>query len=379
MTDNGGRHRCQRRAFIAGGASRWSGSCRYLTALIAVWLAWDTFSKRGPTITISFETAAGLTAGQSQLKYRNVVMGTVKTITVAPDLSQGARDGGDGARGRAAADRQDDLLGGQAAALRRQRHRPRHAAVRLLHRHAADRPRRASRSATSSASRIRRSSRRRPRAPPSCWRASGWARSAWARRSSSAISRSAPCSAGTSATWPATSPSTPSCARRTTSTCTRIRPSGTPRACRSSSPPTASTCSRIAPGAAAGRHRLRYAARIRSPRSRGAAIRFPLYASQEVAQVGGLRPSAAARVEFHRSVAGLSVGADVTLYGLKIGEVTEVGLVYDPKQDRIVAPVHYRIEADRITGISAAQGLPRARSPRRWSSAGCAPPCRRRA
>lgn len=59
-----------------------------LTAMIAAWLAWDTFSKRGPTITVSFETAAGLTAGQSQLKYRNVVMGTVKSITIPPDLSK---------------------------------------------------------------------------------------------------------------------------------------------------------------------------------------------------------------------------------------------------------------------------------------------------
>src|SRR5512143_2423360 len=58
-----------------------------LTGLIAAWLAWDTFSKRGPTITIAFETAAGLTAGQSQLKYKNVVMGTVKSIAVASDLT----------------------------------------------------------------------------------------------------------------------------------------------------------------------------------------------------------------------------------------------------------------------------------------------------
>ena len=58
-----------------------------LTGLIAAWLAWDTFSRRGPTITIAFDSAAGLTAGQSQLKYRNVVMGTVKTIAIAPDLS----------------------------------------------------------------------------------------------------------------------------------------------------------------------------------------------------------------------------------------------------------------------------------------------------
>src|SRR5262249_58743616 len=58
-----------------------------VTALLAVWLAWDTYSKRGPTITISFQTAAGLTAGQSQLKYKNVVMGTVQSIAVAPDLA----------------------------------------------------------------------------------------------------------------------------------------------------------------------------------------------------------------------------------------------------------------------------------------------------
>src|SRR5215475_8651231 len=57
-----------------------------LTGLIAAWLAWDTFSKRGPTITVTFDTASGLTAGQSQLKYKNVVMGTVNSIAVAPDM-----------------------------------------------------------------------------------------------------------------------------------------------------------------------------------------------------------------------------------------------------------------------------------------------------
>jgi paraquat-inducible protein B len=59
-----------------------------LTGLIALWLAWDTFSKKGPTITIAFDSAAGLTAGQSQLKYKNVVMGTVKAINVSPDLTK---------------------------------------------------------------------------------------------------------------------------------------------------------------------------------------------------------------------------------------------------------------------------------------------------
>ena len=59
-----------------------------ITALIALWLAWDTYSKRGPTITVSFDSAAGLTAGQSQLKFKDVTMGTVKSVTVSPDLSK---------------------------------------------------------------------------------------------------------------------------------------------------------------------------------------------------------------------------------------------------------------------------------------------------
>ena len=83
---------------------------------------------------------------------------------------------------------------------------------------------------------------------------------------------------------------------------------------------------------------------------------------------------------FPGSVAGLDVGADVTLHGLKIGEVTDVGLVYDPKQDRIVAPVHYRVEAESHRRHRRRPGSRRrARWPQRWSSAGCAPRCSRRA
>ena len=203
-----------------------------VTALIALWLAWDTFSKRGPTITIAFDSAAGLTAGQSQLKYKNVVMGTVKSIGVSPDLTKVIVIDRDGARGRAAAQRQDDLLGGQARAVRRQHHRPGDAAVRFLHRHAAVGRAWRGHSATSSARPIRRCCRPGPRARPSCSTASGWARSASVRRSSSAISRSARCWAGISATSPAGSPSTPSCAHPTINTCTPTRRSGMPPACR---------------------------------------------------------------------------------------------------------------------------------------------------
>ena len=40
------------------------------------------------------------------------------------------------------------------------------------------------------------------------------------------------------------------------------------------------------------------------------------------------------------------------------------------KKDRIVAPVHYHVEADRITGIAAAQASTPARWPPRWCKRG---------
>jgi paraquat-inducible protein B len=52
---------------------------------IGAWLAWDTWSKEGPAIRISFDSGEGLQAGQSQLKYRDIVFGTVKRLELAPD------------------------------------------------------------------------------------------------------------------------------------------------------------------------------------------------------------------------------------------------------------------------------------------------------
>jgi paraquat-inducible protein B len=61
----------------------------WLIPLVAVaiggWLAWDTLSKRGPKITLSFESAEGLQAGQSQVKFKDIVLGTVKSLDLTPD------------------------------------------------------------------------------------------------------------------------------------------------------------------------------------------------------------------------------------------------------------------------------------------------------
>jgi paraquat-inducible protein B len=93
----------------------------------------------------------------------------------------------------------------------------------------------------------------------------------------------------------------------------------------------------------------------------GANHHFPLYANQEAAQSAGYGRLLNMVSTFSGSVAGLSPGAEVTLHGLKIGEVTDVGLVFNQATDRIEAPVHYRIEADRIAGAAAAataRGIP---------------------
>jgi paraquat-inducible protein B len=52
---------------------------------IGAWLAWDTLSKEGPMITVRFDGAEGLQAGQSQLKFKDIVFGTVKSLELAPD------------------------------------------------------------------------------------------------------------------------------------------------------------------------------------------------------------------------------------------------------------------------------------------------------
>jgi paraquat-inducible protein B len=56
-----------------------------VTAVIGAWLAWDTLSQRGPLITVSFESAEGLQAGQSHVRYKAVDMGLVDSIALTSD------------------------------------------------------------------------------------------------------------------------------------------------------------------------------------------------------------------------------------------------------------------------------------------------------
>lgn len=55
-----------------------------VTAFVAAWLAWDTLAKRGPTITIQFDSAAGLVANQSHIRMRDVDLGVVAKVVLSP-------------------------------------------------------------------------------------------------------------------------------------------------------------------------------------------------------------------------------------------------------------------------------------------------------
>jgi paraquat-inducible protein B len=58
-----------------------------VAAAIGAYLAFDEINSRGPTVTITFDTAEGLTAGKTKLRFRSVNTGTVESITISEDLS----------------------------------------------------------------------------------------------------------------------------------------------------------------------------------------------------------------------------------------------------------------------------------------------------
>ena len=58
-----------------------------VAALIGGWLVYKALSEKGPTITITFETAEGLEAGKTKIKYKDVDVGQVGSIVLAKDLA----------------------------------------------------------------------------------------------------------------------------------------------------------------------------------------------------------------------------------------------------------------------------------------------------
>jgi paraquat-inducible protein B len=59
-----------------------------VAVLVGAWLIYKTVSETGPSITISFETAEGIQAGKTWIKYRDVEVGKVDSVDFSDDISR---------------------------------------------------------------------------------------------------------------------------------------------------------------------------------------------------------------------------------------------------------------------------------------------------
>lgn len=327
-----------------------------LTGLIAAWLAWDTYSQRGPTITIAFDTAAGLTAGQSQLKYRNVVMGTVKTITVAPDLSkvlvtvETVREAEDLLTDKTIfwvvkpqlfagnVTGLDTLLSGSYIGMRpaTDKGTPQHSFVGNQD-------------------------------PPVLQASAKGTTFRLDTKRLGSIGLGAPIffrdiDVGTVLGWDlhdlATSVTIHAFVRAPFDQYVRDDSTfwdasgisiklGTDGVHIQLESLRALLLGGIAFDSPPG---------TTAPPSK-ADRAFTLYKSLEAAKAAGFGQQIKLVSYYPGSVAGLEAGAAVTFHGIKIGEVTDVDLVFDPQTDRVVVPVRYRVEAGRVANLAKAQGM----------------------
>ncbi|MCA0994412.1 MlaD family protein [Alloyangia pacifica] len=54
---------------------------------VTLFIAWQSFAERGALIEITFENAAGITAEETTIRYRDVIIGTVEEVEFAGDLA----------------------------------------------------------------------------------------------------------------------------------------------------------------------------------------------------------------------------------------------------------------------------------------------------
>jgi paraquat-inducible protein B len=58
-----------------------------VVALVAGWLVYSTLSEQGPKITVAFRTAEGIEAGKTKVRYKNIEVGLVQSVRFSDDFS----------------------------------------------------------------------------------------------------------------------------------------------------------------------------------------------------------------------------------------------------------------------------------------------------
>ena len=56
-----------------------------VAAIVGGWLAYKALTEKGPTVTIAFQTAEGLEAGKTKVRYKDVEVGKVEGIELSGD------------------------------------------------------------------------------------------------------------------------------------------------------------------------------------------------------------------------------------------------------------------------------------------------------
>lgn len=75
-----------RKIFLSGASIVWI--IPFLALLVALGVAWQSYNARGPQIYIEFENGAGIKAGETELRFRDVTVGRVEAVGFSQGLDK---------------------------------------------------------------------------------------------------------------------------------------------------------------------------------------------------------------------------------------------------------------------------------------------------
>ena len=75
-----------RKSLFTGAAVVWA--IPLMALLVALGVAWRSYADRGPLIVVEFENGAGISAGETELRYRDVTVGKVEKVGFSPTLDR---------------------------------------------------------------------------------------------------------------------------------------------------------------------------------------------------------------------------------------------------------------------------------------------------
>jgi len=75
-----------RKVFFTGASFVWL--IPIFALIVALGVAWQSYNDRGPTIVVEFANGAGIAAGETELKYRDITVGKVEKVGFTPDLAK---------------------------------------------------------------------------------------------------------------------------------------------------------------------------------------------------------------------------------------------------------------------------------------------------